>query len=218
MPDALLLGGLFVSFTVVIYVMMNFFSWSARVNRKIKRIESTPFLDYQDYEIARVIGQAKPIGELLTAPISGRPCVAYQVSVSRPCKQRNKGFCEIISEFEFGSFIIQLDEGFAVILDNEPKAALQKDRKVQSEIFQNATPQMKAFLNKHGYQSETLFGVNRALKYEEAIIEANEIIAAIGCATWRTLSDSNQKVLELQPNKVHEVYISDYPEVTQHKG
>src|SRR5262249_34084485 len=116
--------------------------------------------------------------QTLTAPLSGRPCVCYVVSVER--RGRTERYWHtIVRESKSVRFQIADETGHAIIDPSSANLVLHRDVNTSSGTFDDATPSEEAFLARHGEASKGwLF--NKALRYHESVVEIGETIAVLG--------------------------------------
>jgi hypothetical protein len=132
-------------------------------------------------EVVRIVGRIAARRELLRAPLSGRPCVAWRLVIElfgsaswRPCASDDGS-----SDFE-----IVDDSGVALVETARFEASIEGDHRVETSSFEPATPELFALLEKHGLSGPDRFGVPRSYRFVEGVLEVGDTIAVFGRARW----------------------------------
>lgn len=198
-----------------------YFSEAQKIKRALRDAEHVPIARYPHGGIKKVIGVLSVEGELLTAPLSGRPCAAWEVIVQ---EQRSSGkstsWHTIICEVEAVPFILEDHTGRAHIDPSGAQLVVTADQHSRSGTFDDPTPEEHAFLDRHGEEG-TGWVFNRTLRYREGVLEADELVAVLGQGTvsyddaperqhlggYRSLAAS--KRLYIRAAGGHPLYISD---------
>jgi hypothetical protein len=163
------------AYTLAAYrVAARYHSSAARQKRALRRAKIWRIGELPEDTIGRVIGTARPVGRALSAPITGRECVCYVVTVkekdARPV---------LVREQEGVPFVLEDGSGRALV---DPEGAeLERDHAnlSQSGMLEDPTAQQRAFLTSHGQASQGwLF--NRAFTYREEIVRVGETICVAG--------------------------------------
>jgi hypothetical protein len=188
----------------------------AQLKRKLGKIERKKMADFVDGEIGKVVGSVTYFGSPIIAPLSGRKCAYYHITIE---EGQNTGthssWTKIIEEKVGGNLVIQ--EGvaaFAVIDTNLVSSHLIVDKQYNSGTFNTATDTLETFLLKHNYTSVGKLGFNRSLRYSEGIIEEGEVIAVAGKGTWKRASTLSfelpcEKYLQITADSETPVYLTD---------
>lgn len=171
----LLLGGLVVLFLIY------WFSADQVARRAIKEAPVRHVRDLHDEEHVRVVGTVG-VEEALRAPISGRRCAYFRVVVEeRRERDGHHHWYKIIDVQQGVDFLVKDKTGEVQVKVARAEAVLEQDRSERSGFLKDATPELEAFLRKHGEHSEGLV-FNRTLRYREGVVEAGERIAVAGLA------------------------------------
>ncbi|HZJ67875.1 MAG TPA: GIDE domain-containing protein [Kofleriaceae bacterium] len=155
-----------------------YYSGQQRVKRQLRAARAWKIGELPESTPGRVIGKAEALGEVMTGPLTGRPCVCYVAKV----EQRGRGsdrWRTIIEESRGVNFRLVDDTGHAIIDPTDAKIALTFDRNRWSGISQDPTELEEAFLAKHGHGSKG-WVFNKSLRYHEAVIEIGETVAVLG--------------------------------------
>lgn len=156
--------------------LAHYFSDEAKLKRTLRAARPWPIAELPEDTIGRVIGRAARLDQLLTAPISGRPCLFYVVEV---VEKQGKSTSVIIREETGVPFTLRDDSGHAIVDPTGAKIALTTDVVTRSGTLDDATQLEEAFLARHGRTSRR-WVFNRGLTYREAIVEDGERVAILG--------------------------------------
>ncbi|WP_299884016.1 hypothetical protein [uncultured Lacinutrix sp.] len=202
--------------TGVLLFLGYYYSKKNTILRELKKTRKKQIPNVKENEYAKVIGKALHVHEPLIAPLSGRKCVYYYVHIQ---KKGDKSWHTFIKEEQAQDFFIEVNSEMAIIKpDNFPKKTfVVEDFKTKSGSFNDATPELERFLNKHGKESKGFFGFNRQLRYKEGIIELQENIAVKGIGKWKPLKEpiegyNYSKILTLTGTENKKLIITDLPE------
>ena len=184
--------------------------------RELQKTRKKQITGVKENEYAKVIGKALHVHEPLIAPLSGRKCVYYYVHIQR---KGDKSWHTFIKEEKAQDFFLEVNGEMAIIKPNSvpKKTFVVEDFETKSGSFNDATPELERFLNKHGKESKGFFGFNKTLRYKEGIIELKEDIAVKGIGKWKRLKEpiegyNYSKILTLTGNDKEKLIITDLPE------
>lgn len=207
---------IFVGVVAVLFVAGWWFS-SAQVGRRaLKKVRPTRVRDAREGERVKVVGDAKPSGETLSAPLSGRPCVAWQLRVW--VEERRTG--DLVNESQVREFYVDDETGRALVRTSAAKLALEEDGEGGMGTFQAASPELEAFCKARGIDTKSWVGLERELRYREAVVEVGETVAVMGVARWEVDPGSiakegyrdGEKRLVVEAPRDGAVVISDIPD------
>jgi len=135
--------------------------------------------DFPEGRPARIVGRVVD-GPCLTAPLSGRACVFYEVVVE---EYRSMGklhsWHPIIQEADGVPFVLDDGTGLAHVDPDGAGLAVRRDSITESGTFDEPTQAELEFLARHGQQGKGVV-FNRALRYREGALEIGETIAVAG--------------------------------------
>lgn len=205
-----------------IIILSIFFNNKQRLLRNLKKTKAIPVNRAQENQYVKLIGKAKHVSEPLNAPLSGRPCVFYQILVER--KGSKNSWHTVIKEIVADDFFIEAGDEMAIVKmkDSQPvrMVYLVKDHNEHSATFNDANETVEAYLKNHGKSSVGFLGLNKTMRYKEGIIEIDETIAVKGVANWKRLSEPiagypYSKILTLSGTKKQKLVVTDLPKATQ---
>lgn len=164
-----------------------FFVWYFSADQKARRaMRSVPRLDIEhvsEGEKARIVGTVE-VGETVAAPLSGRACAYWRVTVQ---EQRgggkNRHWVTIIDEHDGVDFFLKDGKAKALIETVHVQAVLEKDGKFSSGFLNDAGPELEAFLAERGHSSQG-WVFNKNMRYHEGVVEPGEIVCAVGVGRW----------------------------------
>jgi len=214
----ILIIGLFLGAMVLSYL----FSKEKRMLRELKKSQPVSIHRAKQNTYIKLVGKAIGGNNLLKAPISGRPCVYYNVLVE---KKDDKSWHKYAAEEQAQDFFLEVGSESAIIKPGLTHFEFKTtwftfDHKDESGWFNDAKPHLEQFLKKQGKESVSLLGFNKTLRYREGIIEPNETIAVKGIAEWKTLNEpiegfNYSKILTLKGTANQKLIITDHPEAVK---
>jgi hypothetical protein len=150
-----------------------------------KRPRRTRIREIRD-GLVRVAGKARSRGELLRAPLSGRPCVAFHALVYELRGMRRTGGWEVLIDVQdVAPFAVTDDSGEAVVDVSGPlDLALDVDRRGPSGWRDPARPAEVAaltqLLESRGHSINNWLGLSKPFLFEEGIIAPDQDVAIAG--------------------------------------
>ncbi len=155
--------------------------------RKWKAMKDTPTSKIVDIEPGRVEveGRISPIpGKLLTAPVSGRSCISYEVKVEEYHSSKNSGHWSTIhKEGAGGPFLLKDDSGMVVV---DPKGGKMKSVLSlfqRQGTFNELSDSARTYIKSRKIRKEGFFGIfNRTLRVRESIVPVKKYLYVLGDA------------------------------------
>jgi hypothetical protein len=198
-----------------------FFSPAARLRRALLRIPRRAIAEVRSGERVRIIGRVVPC-ELVEAPLSGRPCVCYEVVVNEIGKN---GAGELLRKVHAARFFVEDESGRALI---DPTRAglsliLVEDHTTHSSLFGGAPdPRQVAVFPGHAKRLENLL-LLRQLEYTEGILAPGERVAVVGQGVVEPDPDSSLRpggyrdapamLLRMEGSQSLPLHISDHSDL-----
>ncbi len=171
-----------------------YFSEHQQRLRELRGVDVTRIADAVDGELVRIMGVIAEQDDVLDAPLSGRACVHFDVSVLEWRSHGKSGsFVHVFSETGSRPFVVTDASGRARIDTSHFRCAIVRDANKQSGTFNDASPEMEALLVRHGMQSTGLLGFNKSLRYEEGVLEPGERVTVLGRARWEDDPDETAR-------------------------
>ena len=175
--------------------------------------------------LVRVTGQVRCHGELLRAPVSGRPCAAFHVLVEerRSFRTQDNGWTVLLDLQDARPFSVVDDSGQATVDTSGPmELALKGIRGPMRRPDPAKRAQLegvKRLLESRGFSTRTLLGLPRTLLYEETIVAEGQKISVDGLGIHEVASDGERggprepEHVVLRGTKEEPLLISDPSEV-----
>lgn len=147
-----------------------------RVRRRHRRMMATPIAELPELAPGRIFGCVAAGEQVLTAPLTGRPCVHYTVVI---LVRRGKRWETCATKRRGVSFTVADETGRALIEPANAQLAPTFDHTESIGWFDSATPEQEALLARH---SVSLTGIlwNRRFRFHEAVIAIGDPVCLIG--------------------------------------
>lgn len=197
-----------------------YFGKRQQLLRRLEEAKPWSLAELPEDTFGKVVGATRPVGETLTAPISGRPCVFYEVTVRQ---DHGKSSSTIVHELRGVPFFLEDGSGRALVDPRGADVVLTQDFSSSSGSFDDATPVEEAFLQRHGKESKGWM-FNKSLTYKESVIEIGETVAVLGAGVREPDPDALPAAdyrsalptrLRLTNARDHKLVISDVPSVAK---
>lgn len=196
-----------------IFGVVWYFSPDNVTKRLLRASPLTPLVKTSPGMIVRVTGRVRPVEETLQGPLSGRPCTWYGVYVDEwRSRGRSGSWVEIIREERGVDFYLDDGSAVALVRCRSPRVVSVKDVSSSSGLFDDATPEELAVLNKYGRADTNMIGMNRRLRYREAAFEPGEHVTALGAVN--PARDGRARY-EITPTSQGDLVMSDDPSVVR---
>jgi hypothetical protein len=181
-----------------------------RIARTLRQARRTPVGSLRP-GAARVKGLARKKDQVLTAPISGRPCLAYQIAVDED--QRLEAWQPLVRLTDAHPFLV--DDGTGQVLvepDRNLVLALDRDRTGQAPVFRifsgdsEEIDRLVDFLRGRGIATEGWDGGRKRLRFSEGVLEDGEEVSVGGMVV------DASRGLVLRGTSVVPILVSDRPD------
>jgi hypothetical protein len=177
---------------VVIFLASWWFSADQRARRAMKAVPRRRVAEVIEGEKARVVGRVE-VERTVTAPLSGRPCAYWRVVVEeKRSSGKSSHWRTIIDEHDGVDFFLRDEDGKALVKTAFVHAVLEKDSHFSSGLFDDAGPELEAFLAQRGHSSTGLV-FNKTMRYREGVVEPGELVAAVGVGRWERDPDEQAR-------------------------
>lgn len=208
------------------YAWRYFRSEQYKVRRAIKRAQRVPLAGVVDGSLVRVTGEARPRdGQHITAPLTGRACLLYEVIVEEYVSRGKSGSWKtIITEKDFvPTFWLAEGGERALVKLDFPMVLLDQDASFRSGILKEPDEVLVDFLAQHLEAAQGLI-FNRNLRYREGIIARGEQVTVLAVAKTEPDPDpaavpdgyrSRAMRLVLRSPAQGEMMLSDKPGLTR---
>ncbi|QXP66212.1 GIDE domain-containing protein [Polaribacter sp. AHE13PA] len=225
--EPFLIPMLFIVIVGLILFITYYFSTKQKIIRALSKLPIKQIGSLKNNELTRFTGKALHVKEPLIAPFSKRKCVFYVIKIEQ---QKSNGkqqrWRTIVHEEKVQDFFLEKNSDFAMVrLHQNPKnytSYLVADKKIKSGTFNDPTREFKALLESYHIKSDNFLGLNKTLRYSEAIIEIGEEITVAGIAKWKSLKEpiegySYSKIAELESSDKQKLIITDLPNIKSKK-
>lgn len=166
--------------------------------------------------LVRVTGQVRCHGELLRAPVSGRPCVAFHLLIEerRAFRTRDYGWTVLLDLQEACPFSVVDDSGQATVDTSGPMELALNGMRGPMPGFEPTNrarmERVKGLLESRGFSTRTLLGLPRTLLYEETIVSEAQKVSVDGLGIHEVTLDGDRRGLR-EPEHVVLRGTSDEP-------
>jgi hypothetical protein len=128
-----------------------------------------------------VVGHVKRRGDSLRAPISGRPCVAFQAEIE---EQRGQKWVSRLRVREAQPFVV-VDESGPTFVDVEGpfELELSTDEEGSTGLFGRMGAAQRQVVKSYVKPSVDLFGASNKVRYREGILRDGQSVAVGGPGT-----------------------------------
>lgn len=161
--------------------------------------------------VGRVTGKVLDRELALQAPLSGVSCAWYNVTVEELDAQEDHESWNVVFAEERGADFV-LDDGTAQASIRMTGARVHSlsELDAKSGTLQNATPAQVALLTRNNQKPTNFVGMNRQLRYREAVIRAGESVTVLGRV--RSVDGAPGKFEVVAPEG-GQLFVSDDPAV-----
>lgn len=201
--------------------------WLSPYQQTLRALRSVPRVSVSDAtegSLVRIVGTLRAGPRTLEAPLSGRLCACFRVEVDvRVSTGKSSSWRNIIREEDGADFVVEDPSGRALVKGGTVETAIVLDQHLKSGTFDDATPELEAYLARHGHKSTDFLGFNKAIRYREGVLEPGETVAVLGRARWEDdpepgavqpssggyRESARKKRLVLEPGELGPVRVSD---------
>jgi hypothetical protein len=149
--------------------------------RAMARISRRSIASVSEGETVRIVGTLECAESRLTAPLTGRSCVAYQVIYA--IEEAGLGLRKRRTETTARQFFIRDDTGLVHVCIETPTLAPLRDRHWSFGQILGAPELFERYLARHRL-SRRRFLFKRRAEFFEGILEKGQRVAVTGVARW----------------------------------
>lgn len=176
-------GSLYVLLAIGLVAVVGFgwyFSPANKLKRELRASRRYALAELPEETRGRVVGAAHTLEQTLDAPLTGRACLYYVVTVEQHHSTGRSSYWKTIIREEQGvPFVLSDGTGKAIVDPRSAKVALDVDGRGDSGTFDSPNEREQAFLDRHGTSGQG-WVFNKRLRYREAVIEVGETVAILG--------------------------------------
>ncbi len=207
--DPFIVPLIFVTVAAAIGTVSYFFNKDAKLRRSLKKSDAIPIGQFKHADTGKIVGRVKKINTVLTAPLSHRPCVFYQIIVEQRVKSgKSHTWKTIIHDQDAVHFMVSDGAHEAYIEMKYVQASLVDDVQLKSNSWSPPNKHLIQYLNSKGKDHRTLFG-SKTLRYKEGILHIGETVAIKGTGFWELKPDPAEQRLIMKGEPGIEMIISD---------
>lgn len=149
---------------------------SERVRLRHGRTAPTPIGALPAHQLCRIVGRVTASEKLLTAPLTGRPCVHYTLAIS---ELRGKRWVTRATDRRGVIFTIEDHSGRAIIEPTNAQVVPDFDHVARTGLVHSLTREHQALLARHGIAPGAANWTG-AFQFHEAVIAVGDRVDVIG--------------------------------------
>ncbi len=204
-----LIPAIIFSTIAAIGVISHYFSKDSKIKRSLKNSPAKKISDFNHAEEGKIVGSARKINLTLNAPLSGRPCLFYQVIVEEKIKSgKSTSWRKIIHDENAVNFHVFDGTGEALIELENVEAFLVKDMNLKSNYWSPPSKKLADYLKQKGVKSKKILG-QKTLRYHEGVLHLGETVAIKGTGFWELKPDPDEQRLIMRGTPEIELHLSD---------
>lgn len=210
-----------VFFTIILIIGITsyYFSSKQKVIRVLSNLPKKRIGSLRTNEFSKITGKAKALQNPLIAPYSRRKCLFYTIKIEQRIKSgKSSRWKTIVNDEKIQDFLIEAGGDYVIVKPNQnPKnylSYLVVDSKTSSGTFNDASIKFDNLLQQYNIKSTGFLGLNKQLRYTEAIIEIGEQITVAGIVNHTAINQeiegySYSKIVELRSSDQQKLIITD---------
>lgn len=175
----------------------------ARIAALIRETRTSPIRALRPGSLVEVQGRVRAEGHVLTAPLSGRPCVYFAFSVEE-AQQRTSGtgknrrtrtvWVNRVRDAQRRPFLLDDGTGTVRIDLERAEVGLAVDEGGGSGFLNDPTPAFENALRRYGVASQG-WVFNKKLRYRETVLCEGDPLYALGTFSGATVTRGREDVL-----------------------
>jgi hypothetical protein len=164
---------------------LRYFDRERQLKRTLARTPRTP-IGQLGSGVVRVTGRAARVEETLTAPLSQRSCMAFQLAIDERRSHGNSTHWRpVVRVREARPFWVADDTGRVLVEPGSHFAlALERDVAGRTGFLERLTgdsmERLEAFLASRGIPARNWFGMGKTFRYNEGVLEDGETVSVGG--------------------------------------
>ena len=176
----------------------------ARIRQRLARRARVAIAEAQEGAV-RLIGRVHLTGEALIAPVSQRPCIAYQttIRIGNNDGQWEKALgledlCPFVLTDETGQAVIESGAGpYSILLIPGLTASTSRFREDSAEL-----KTARGLLRAENIDEQTFFGNNKPIQFSEAVLLPGTEVSVAGRCTREVALDGERAGYRELPQRV----------------
>jgi hypothetical protein len=164
---------------IAVVTLAGSYLFPSREERDQRELEAYPdTLVSEGSGAVRVTGRVHGVRELLEAPLTGRPCVAYELIVGG---QMPAGYLRLMNQQDARPFLVTDESGTARVDTSGPfRLALRPQVGTTSGPYPGKHKALSLLLESRGLRAENWLGRWRRLNYAERVLEQEQLVSIGG--------------------------------------
>ncbi|MFK8001795.1 MAG: hypothetical protein AB8H86_19525 [Polyangiales bacterium] len=168
---------------VAVIGLIYYFGAERRLKRRLRKLPISSSIaltpENQDVRVSGMLAYVEGKAPL-TAPISGRPCVAWRVLVEvKKSNGKSSSWHKVVDESDSTDFALEDESGRAIVDGSALSLALDFDASDSSDMFNDGSPELMTFLQTRGVKTKGLL-LKRTLRAREGALEFGEKVTVGG--------------------------------------
>jgi hypothetical protein len=151
--------------------------------KRILAIPTSPIAQAPGNALVEIKGKIVPSeqGTIMT-PFSNQPAVWARITVQEwQQRGRHGSWVKVLQESRGQAFMVDDGSGqLARVIPDGANFMLQEKQVARSGTFNNANPQLEAFLQSRGLKSTNILGLNKGMRYLEEVLAPGDPLYALG--------------------------------------
>ncbi len=195
---------------MLILWLKKYYSQDEQIMRSVEEVRVSSLRSVKKGDRVKISGVIIAPDELLTAPISGKKCVAYQLEV---CQVVSGSYgdvdAEIIRDEKSLPFYIE-EKGHQVKIPGRyQEISLHKEIREESDWLNGPSAELTKILKKHGKKTSNFLGLTKRFIFKEGVLEVGEKIVVVGKGYWFKPTHEGPSVLVMEGSLEEPLLISD---------
>jgi len=176
------------------------------VKRALRSTIRTSIAKAPDGVPVKIYGRVRSLSRVVFAPISGRPCVAFDVHVEQVGGQL---WTTAFHERDSCEFLVEDASGRALVRMGSSRMHLVKDVTIVDEVLNAATGAAAEFLTSRGRDVTGL--LRSPTRVSEGVLEDGESVLVLGIGRWEHDPDPDPEVASGYRGRSRRFVLEDHP-------
>jgi hypothetical protein len=156
----------------------------ARARAEARELKTTAIKDAPSGRVVTMKGRALGHHESATAPLSGRQCLAWTVSVEElVATPRTNEWTVILEDSDGVDFRLEDGSGRALVRLEEARLELTEDEHLDTDSYDDRFA-MGPFLDARDQRLTGVLGLPRRLRLHEAVLSSGDEVVVRGAGVW----------------------------------
>lgn len=166
------------------------FSETARIRRTFRAAPRVDIADAKPGTVVKIAGRIRPLGRPLRSALENRECVFFEATAEAH-RGKSGRWVELIRETDAVDFLIEDGSGRAIVRSAGMRGLHVKYAERESGYLNDATPDLEAFLTRHGDRSPVRI-LSKTLRFKAGVFASGETVCVLGSVRWEQDPDPTQ--------------------------